>query len=316
MLQVYVDPNTGTNRQIKRSVEICGYLALADIGSPMSISRHLLMPRNPTAVSSASSHSKFRNTTAVSTAGGPDCSTASGIVDFDHETLESDLKAFYSKPENTNSDDECIMVPTVDHSTAESVCVLLHGALKMENLAAMVSLADDWFGFIFSYADSKKKSNLMLTILPPGHDVVPWLGDLRFIGTVDDLATGEIIPTFPVKPDKRSYSQNCVVWIKSAGLQADIQKVLRHAKKLPDKTPSFYKELNRICKAALAMGFVELLEGLANVFEREMTQLPHASNVDCTMQLQHTSSELRKLALGEGKMPIVAYPTKFNPVHG
>lgn len=282
----------------------------------MSISRHLILPRIVTTVSSASSHSKFSNTTAVSSAGGSDCNSTIGTVEFDHETLAADMKAFYAKPENPNSDDECIMVVNADHSTAESVCVLLHGALKTENLAAMVSLADDWFGFIFSYADSKKKSNLMLTILPPGHEVVPWLGDLRYIGTVDDLAAGEIIPTFPVKPDKRSYSLNCVVWIKSPGLQADIQKVLRHAKKLPDKTPSFYKELNRICKAALAMGFLELLEGMACLFEREMTQMPHASNADCTIQLQHTLTELRKLAKGDGKIPIVAYPSKFNPLHG
>lgn len=279
----------------------------------MSISRHLVLPRNATTASSASSHSKFGNNTAVSSA---DCNSTLGNIDFDYETLASDMKAFYSKPENPNSDDECIMVTNADYSTAESVCVLLHGALKTENLAAMVSLADDWFGFIFSYADSKKKSNLMLTILPPGHEVVPWLGDLRFIGTVDDLAAGEIIPTFPVKPDKRSYSLNCVVWIKTPGLQADIQKVLRHAKKLPDKTPSFYKELNRICKAALAMGFLELLEGMANLFEREMSQMPHASNADCTLQLRHTFTELRKLAKGEGKIPIVAYPSKFNAVHG
>ena len=39
---------------------------------------------------------------------------------------------------------------------------------------------------------------------------------------------------FPVRPsDRRSYTQNCVVWIKQAGLQADIQKILRNAKKIP-----------------------------------------------------------------------------------
>lgn len=54
---------------------------------------------------------------------------------------------------------------------------------------------------------------------------------------------------FPVKPvEKRSYSQNCVVWIKQAGLQSDIQKVLRHAKKLPEKTQNFYKVRPRLLK--------------------------------------------------------------------
>lgn len=41
--------------------------------------------------------------------------------------------------------------------------------------------------------------------------------------------------------DKRSYNQSQLVWIKEAGLQADIQKILRQARKMPDKIPSFYK---------------------------------------------------------------------------
>lgn len=48
--------------------------------------------------------------------------------------------------------------------------------------------------------------------------------------------------SFPVRPaEKRSYSQNCVVWIRQAGLQSDIQKILRHARKLPEKIQHFYK---------------------------------------------------------------------------
>lgn len=74
-----------------------------------------------------------------------------------------------------------------------------------------------------------------------GHDVIPWLGDLRYIGNLEDTQQPDNA-VFPVKPiEKRSYSQNCVVWIKQAGLQSDIQKVLRHAKKLPEKTQNFYK---------------------------------------------------------------------------
>jgi len=41
--------------------------------------------------------------------------------------------------------------------------------------------------------------------------------------------------------DKRSYNQSQLVWIKEAGLQADIQKILRQARKMPDKISSFYK---------------------------------------------------------------------------
>ncbi|CAG9766259.1 unnamed protein product [Ceutorhynchus assimilis] len=181
-----------------------------------------------------------------------------------------------------------------DESNTPSFCVLLHGALKVENRAALVEVGHNWFGFVYSWADSKKKSNLMLTILPPGSDVIPWLGDLNDLG-VADMYTPEQVVAFPIKPsEKRSYSQNGVVWIRQAGLQSDIQKILRHARKLPDKTQQFYKELNRLRKAAISLGFLELLTGLAYIFEQECMQLPGTAHPDCALQLQHAADLLRK----------------------
>lgn len=78
-----------------------------------------------------------------------------------------------------------------------------------------------------------------------GNNVVPWLSDFRFFDTLDAVPLGES-PQFPVKPEKRSYSQNCVVWINQSGLQSDVQKLLRHAKKLPEKTQQFYKVENPV----------------------------------------------------------------------
>lgn len=82
----------------------------------------------------------------------------------------------------------------------------------------------------------------MLTLLTPGSDAVPWLGDLNNLDVADNLSP-EQIGNFPVRPvEKRSYYQsNIVVWIKQAGLQSDIQKILRHARRLPEKTQQFYK---------------------------------------------------------------------------
>lgn len=140
------------------------------------------------------------------------------------------------KPEIELTDDD-----STDEGKVPSFCVLLHGALKVENMTALVTLGENWFGFIYSWADSKKKSNLMLTILTPGADAVPWLGDLNHLDSPDNLAP-EQIGSFPLRPsEKRSYSQNGVVWIRQAGLQSDIQKILRHARKLPEKTQQFYK---------------------------------------------------------------------------
>lgn len=122
----------------------------------MSLSRHLILPKSDV-TEKAIKKPKLE----------AQCSTGN-----EYEKLETDIKTFYAKSAGggSNSDDENSSTTnsSMDEMTKESACVLLHGALKVENMAALVLLNDDWFGFIYSYADSKKKSNLMLTILPPG----------------------------------------------------------------------------------------------------------------------------------------------------
>lgn len=58
------------------------------------------------------------------------------------------------------------------------------------------------------------------------------------------------------------------------------------------------------------MGFVSLLDGLATIFEREITSLSSA-NPDCALQLKHAASELRKLSNRDLKHSIVPYATKY-----
>ncbi|XP_053672259.1 integrator complex subunit 14 [Anopheles nili] len=295
-----------TTKLMSRRLEVCGFLSMSDIGSPMSVSRHLILPRN--ASPSSSEHADGAKTSVTS--GGKN----GHALPSAEERLEADIKAFYTKPDSGSaSEHHQHDEHTIDGADVnkESVCVLLHGALKVENMAALVLLGDAWYGFIYSYADGKKKWNLMLNVLPPGNDVVPWLGDLRYLGTLEDAFPGEN-PAFPIKSEKRSYSQNIVVWIRQAGLQSDIQKVLRHAKKLPEKTQHFYKELNRIRRAALSLGFVELLEGLAHIFEREIGTLPLSASPDCSMQLNHAAMELRKPVNRDMKSMIHALPTQYN----
>ncbi|XP_058067042.1 integrator complex subunit 14 [Anopheles bellator] len=308
-----------TTKLMSRHLEVCGFLALADIGSPMSISRHLILPRHATVTSSATDDGTKQGTAKLPGGKNGHQHHPHGSLSTAEERLETDIKAFYGKSESGALSGDHHHHGHHDHAdegatadvNKESVCVLLHGALKVENMAALVLLGDGWYGFIYSYADGKKKSNLMLNVLPPGNDVVPWLGDLRYLGTLEDAFPGEN-PSFPIKVDKRSYSQNIVVWIRQAGLQSDIQKVLRHAKKLPEKTQHFYKELNRIRRAALSLGFVELLEGLAHIFEREINTLPMSASPDCALQLAHASIELRKQSNRDPKTIIHAVPTQYN----
>ncbi|XP_066142418.1 integrator complex subunit 14 [Euwallacea fornicatus] len=247
-------------------IEVRGFVSIADIGSPMAVSRHLLLP------ASASQKSESK----------------SGDIDL--------------------TDDN----PVIDEASTPSFCVLLHGALKVENMAALVTVGDNWFGFVYSWADSKKKSNLMMTVLKPGSDVIPWLGDLNDLGCAD-MFSQDLVGNFPIKPtEKRSYSQNGVVWIRPAGLQSDIQKILRHARKLPEKTQQFYKELNRLRKAAISLGFHDLLTGLAYIFEQECLQLPGTAHPDCAMQLQHAADMLRKTQNRDIKFSLMPFQTNYN----
>ena len=193
-----------------------------------------------------------------------------------------------------------------------NICVFLHGALKVENMCGLVEVGEDWYGVIYSWSDNKKKSSLMISLFEPGLDAVPWLGPLDRLGPASGLneTTGS---SFPVKSDRKpSYSSAPVVWIKQSGIQSDIQKVLRHARKLPDKTQQFYKELNRLKRAAVCMGFYELLEGLAQICERECSLLPANVSPDCAIQLTYVSQVLRSQECYTPKQTIQPKLTHFN----
>ena len=84
-----------------------------------------------------------------------------------------------------------------------------------------------------------------------GTKCIPWLGDLSMLGSLAEAPPPSVpnqtssFTTFPIKPsEKRSYAQSCVVWVQPGGVQADIQKILRHARKMPEKTQHFYKVLS------------------------------------------------------------------------
>jgi Integrator complex subunit 14 len=255
-----------TVRMISKRIEVCGYIKITDIvgsgGSPACVTRHLMFPRVE--------------------------STSQKKTLSELEKMESEMKNFFAK--NSQEEDESSSSISSD-VTRESACVLLHGSLKLEASAAVVLLADDWYGLLYSYAD-KKKSNLLLSILPPGI-AVPWLGDFRNFGLMQDALSGESYG-FPVKTEKKSYSSssNIISWIRDSALQADIQKILRHAKKMPEKTSHFYKELNRIRRNAQSLGFQELIDVLADIFEKEAQVM--VANTECCVQLRHAASELRR----------------------
>lgn len=199
-----------------------------------------------------------------------------------------------------------------EESKTPNLCVFLHGALKVENMCALVEIGVDWFGVVYSWSDNKKKSSLMLSLFEPGLDSVPWMGPLNRLGPASDLNETTGSP-FPVKSDKKpSYSSSPVVWIKQSGIQSDIQKVLRHARKLPEKTVQFYKELNRLKRAAVCLGFYELLEGVAQICERECTLLPTGVSPDCAIQLTYVAQVLRSPECYHVNHQVIPKLTHFN----
>uniref|UniRef100_A0A674N022 Integrator complex subunit 14 n=1 Tax=Takifugu rubripes TaxID=31033 RepID=A0A674N022_TAKRU len=193
-------------------------------------------------------------------------------------------------------------------------CVLLHGSLKVEDVAQA-----EWYGMLYSQADSKKKSNLMMSIFEPGSEPLPWLGKISHLGPISEATENpygedDNKSPFPLQPQvKRSYAQTVTVWIKASGLQTDVQKILRNARKLPEKTQTFYKELNRLRKAALAFGFWELLKGVADLLERECTLLPDSAHPDAAFQLSHAAQQLKLASTGDSQY--AAFDHNIVPMH-
>ncbi|XP_070764216.1 integrator complex subunit 14 isoform X2 [Enoplosus armatus] len=263
-------------RTVSTDLEIVGFIEIADISSPPVISRHLVLP-----------------------------------IAVNKEVDEV----------GTGATEELEEEPSASQMAGKSpnFCVLLHGSLKVEGMVALVQLGPEWYGMLYSQADSKKKSNLMMSLFEPGPEPLPWLGKISHLGPISEAAENpygedDSKSPFPVQPQvKRSYAQNVTVWIKASGLQTDVQKILRNARKLPDKTQTFYKELNRLRKAALAFGFWELLKGVADLLERECTMLPDSAHPDAAFQLSHAAQQLKLASTGDSQY--AAFDHNIVPMH-
>ncbi|XP_033634370.1 integrator complex subunit 14-like [Asterias rubens] len=247
-------------QRLSTELSICGFIDCADASSPPVISRHLVLPLPV----------KDKNSS------GSGEGAEGGDKTEEKETVPS----------------------STEMGSNPSFCVLLHGSLKVENLVALVNVGENWYGLLHSCADSKKKSNLMMSLFEPGDHAIPWVGKFHLLGPCTAFANNPYgednnKSPFPVRlQEKRSYSQNPVVWIKPINLQADIQKILRYARKLPEKTLVFYKELNRLRRAALSFDMTELLQGMSMMLERECTILPWTAHPDAALQLTHAGKML------------------------
>lgn len=250
---------------------------------------------------------------------------------------------------------------------AANSAVLLHGALKAENLVAVVQVAPAWFALVHPRTDVKKRSNLVLTILPPGCNCVPWLSSTfsslavrralreaarqkrrarqraaeddkdsstapkraRSVGgeatkEEKDTDNTSLSDVSSVPSDFSSDSESDAeaeelskldaaaagnttasystasayqTWTRAAALHSDVQRVLRSARKF-EKQAAFFRELNRLKRFALQLGFSELLTYVSALLDGEY-QAVVASGFSISEQPEksHVAAQLRSVAL-------------------
>ncbi|XP_075982470.1 integrator complex subunit 14 [Anticarsia gemmatalis] len=246
---------------LANQLHVMGFMQQQDLGTPIAISKHLVIPQAQA------------GTTPARENYGSKTPTKEGSSSTDGSATEEDMS---------------------DPSKVPNFCVLLHGALKVEGMAAVVLLGADWWGTLSAWCEASRarRSCLLLSVLRPGTSAAPWLGPLDQLGPADDGVTPA--ETFPIR-SWRSYSGggSACAWARPHALLADVQKVLRHARKLPDKTQHLYKELNRLRRAAISLGFSELLNAVGSALERECAALPQNAPSECALQLAHAARALQ-----------------------
>lgn len=305
--QTYVNAtNRALIYELSEEINIIGFLQITEIGSPAVTSRHIVMPilhdkfnelskaeqiltQDPNAYSANllqaynpiagpvqvdAPKSSINLSTSTST------TTTTTTVKTDSNTT----KVAKSRAQNASS--------TSDSSTGNnktdqditkqpSFCALLLTALKQENMVAIcevgknVATNGSWYGMLHPQTDSKKRTTLMLSLFIPSDKPILWLPSFKTMGSASlnaDLPQSirdKMNATAPSNKPTKSYSSNNVLWLDPESVQADLQKVVRHARRSVDKVAYFYKELNRIRKAAISYGFYDVLFGLAAILERE-----------------------------------------------
>lgn len=259
-------------------MNICGFLPMSEVASPAVVSRHLVLPIV---------NSKFNETLKAEQILSQDSNAYDAIHPSDldesqgnNNTVSTSKDRSKTRVGEDSTGNSSLTIVENDITKQPSFCVLLHNGLKQENMVAICMIGksdetnEDWFGMLHPLTDSKKRSSLMLSLLIPGSSPILWLPNFTTMGSsvlnadLPDTIRDKITTPANRGPLK-SYSSNSVIWLDPESVQADVQKIVRHAKRSPDKAPHFYKELNRIRRAAISYGFYDVLLGLAAILERE-----------------------------------------------
>ena len=170
--------------------------------------------------------------------------------------------------------------------------VVLNESLRSKDSVGIVEVGMGWFGVISSFLPkaerNPKKSNLVFSIIAP--NAFSWLGNMNFLGlkrlvSLDRQSNTPYKESFTNSYDNKSGSG--MVWIKSSTLKQNVLKVVRYAKRLPDKgTAIFVKELNKVRRSIMFYGFTEMMGMLCELLEREKTEESKEILDKCIAQLK------------------------------
>jgi len=140
------------------------------------------------------------------------------------------------------------------------------GADKGRRSCALVKVGNR-FGLL-QPQETNKRPWLAFWLIPPGDDPLPWFGPLRQLGQ-PDVKNHIDFPVCDSMARRRSYAVPTIAWTKDKNVTSDVLKLMRAARKLPDKAQNFYRELNKIRRACLAYGFTDLMDGIAQCLDYE-----------------------------------------------
>lgn len=177
-----------------------------------------------------------------------------------------------------------------DENKQPSFAVLLHGSAKAANMVALCQIGVDCnqYGVLYSRTDNKKRSNLMLYTFEPGAKSILGISNFNALGfgSKDNQQP-------PTRSSTAKKPSNIMVWLDQESIQNDIQKILRYARKLPEKNELLLSEVRKVKRAAFAYDFQELIETLIQMLEREAFLLPTNSHPDTAIYIENIIRELR-----------------------
>ncbi|CAG9127545.1 unnamed protein product [Plutella xylostella] len=198
-----------------RTIHVIGFIPLQDLGTPISISRHLVLPqaqpaaprdnyadpKTPTKEGSSSSEGAEED--AADPSKQPHfCVLLHGALKEDaadpskqphfcvllHGALKEDAADPSKQPHFCVLLHGALKEDAADPSKQPHFCVLLHGALKVESMGAIVSLGNGWFGSLLARCEARARRSCLQLALGTA-DAAPWLGPLPQLGPAGNGAT-------------------------------------------------------------------------------------------------------------------------------